>query len=557
MFVLFVLAVPVFADDLDFSALKYLVVQKDGRKKPLDTVAIETVQKLTGKKVFVEPGSGRKMQPMDVVLSMWLQTRDWERAPVILLTHQPLKKTLGLPAEEKYFSFGQLATPQFDGIVRQIALKSEGQQKPQLTHEEREAENIHRRMNVLTEAVGLESLAIVPHPTSPKGAWLPVTSIVEYYGKEKEAESQKLVQALGAAYMQREPAAFASASRQMRAFLQGLSPSVYPTPAEVRREVHYNSFHPFFKALVLYAIAFVWMLATWRSRNPAVYWAGMAAFVAGVFVHGYGFYLRVMISGRPPITNMYESVVWVSFGAALFALILEAIYRQRYYIVGVAPLSVLMLLLADQFPAVLDASIGPLVPVLRSNYWLAVHVPTITLGYAAFAVAMAVGHIALGCYIFKPQAHEKIERLEYLVYRAMQIGVLLLAAGTILGGIWAQEAWGRFWGWDPKETWALIALLSYLVPLHGRLAGWMSNFALSVASVVCFLTVLMAWYGVNFVLGKGLHSYGFGVGGLSYVLGFVAVELAFVGFAALRRKSTRPVGQAERQGRETFAEQRG
>jgi cytochrome c-type biogenesis protein CcsB len=289
------------------------------------------------------------------------------------------------------------------------------------------------------------------------------------------------------------------------------------------------------------------MIATWRAPSPllqrAGYWIGFAAFLTGVLVHGYGFYLRIMISGRPPITNMYESVVWVSFGAALFALILEAIYRQRYYIVGVAPLSVLMLLLADQFPAVLDASIGPLVPVLRSNYWLAVHVPTITLGYAAFLVAAGVGHVALGYYILGapggralPERQETIRRLEYFVYRAMQIGVLLLAAGTILGGIWAQEAWGRFWGWDPKETWALIALLSYLIPLHGRLAGWMSNFALSVASVVCFLSALMAWYGVNFILGKGLHSYGFGTGGFGYVLGFVAVELAYVAFAALRRE---------------------
>jgi cytochrome c-type biogenesis protein CcsB len=243
-----------------------------------------------------------------------------------------------------------------------------------------------------------------------------------------------------------------------------------------------------------------------------------------------------MISGRPPVTNMYESVVWVSCIAALFALILELAYRQRYYIVGVAPLSVVLLVLADQFPAVLDSSIGPLTPVLRDNFWLSVHVPTITSGYAAFFVTLGVGHIALGYYLFAPQAQAKIQRLETLVYRAMQIGVLLIAAGTILGGIWAHYAWGRFWGWDPKEVWALITLLCYLVPLHGRLAGWMSDFALSVASVVCFLPVLMAWYGVNFVLGKGLHSYGFGVGGYWYALAFVAVELAFVTVAALRRR---------------------
>ena len=106
-----------------------------------------------------------------------------------------------------------------------------------------------------------------------------------------------------------------------------------------------------------------------------------------------------------------------------------------------------------------------------------------------------------------------IKPLSNFIYRAMQVGVLLIAAGTILGGVWADYSWGRFWGWDPKEVWALITLLVYLVPLHGRFAGWVNTFGLVVASVVCFLSVVMAWYGVNFVLGVGLHSYGFTEGG--------------------------------------------
>ncbi len=106
-----------------------------------------------------------------------------------------------------------------------------------------------------------------------------------------------------------------------------------------------------------------------------------------------------------------------------------------------------------------------------------------------------------------------VKPLSNFIYRTMQVGVLLIAAGTILGGVWADYSWGRFWGWDPKEVWALITLLVYLVPLHGRFAGWIGNFGLVVASVVCFLSVIMAWYGVNFVLGVGLHSYGFTEGG--------------------------------------------
>ncbi len=108
-----------------------------------------------------------------------------------------------------------------------------------------------------------------------------------------------------------------------------------------------------------------------------------------------------------------------------------------------------------------------------------------------------------------------VKPLSNFIYRAMQVGVLLIAAGTILGGVWADYSWGRFWGWDPKEVWALITLLVYLIPLHGRFAGWVSTFGLVAASVVCFLSVIMAWYGVNFVLGVGLHSYGFVEGRLA------------------------------------------
>src|SRR2546421_1920730 len=143
-----------------------------------------------------------------------------------------------------------------------------------------------------------------------------------------------------------------------------------------------------------------------------------------------------------------------------------------------------------------------------------------------------------------PAAARADAPMHFWLYRVLQLGVLLLAAGTILGGVWANYSWGRFWGWDPKETWALIALLCYIVALHGRLAGWWTQFGLAVASVVCFLAVLMAWYGVNFVLGKGLHSYGFGIGGEAYGAVFFAFDLLFVAFSILRcRRSASSVAE--------------
>jgi len=504
------------AQELDFSTMGMIAVQKDGRKKPLDTVANETVQRITG----------RRKNPMEFVLSVWFETRDWKTMPVVLLTHRELKEQLGLSVEQKYFTRDQLVTPALQAIVERAQHKDSHSQ----TSIEREGVALEQRIQALAALAVRETLPIVPHPSDEKGPWEPAP---------KTGPISERFEAVRAAFVKRDAAAFLSASRELETALRAVSPKIYPKREDLEREVHYNHFHPFRKAEILYAVSFVLLLATWPMRNRVGYWIAVTLFTVGVLAHGYGFWLRMLISGRPPITNMYESVVWVSFGAALFAIVLEIIFRPRFYLAAVAPIAAVMLVLADMFPAVMDPSIGPLVPVLRSNFWLAVHVPAVTLGYSAFAVAMALGHVALAYYMFKSEARETIHRLEHFIYRAMQVGVLLLAAGTILGGIWAHYAWGRFWGWDPKETWALISLLSYVIPLHGRLVGWLRGFGLSVSSVICFLTVLMAWYGVNFILGKGMHAYGFGTGGTVYVVAFVLLELGLVGFAVARRKDAK------------------
>ena len=127
-----------------------------------------------------------------------------------------------------------------------------------------------------------------------------------------------------------------------------------------------------------------------------------------------------------------------------------------------------------------------------------------------------------------------VDSLTSFTYRAMQVGVWLLAAGTILGGVWADYSWGRFWGWDPKEVWALIALLGYLAVLHAKHGGWVHQFGLAALCAFCFSLVVMAWYGVNFVLGAGLHSYGFGGGGTPFVVSAVCLQAVWVAAAGVR-----------------------
>jgi cytochrome c-type biogenesis protein CcsB len=268
----------------------------------------------------------------------------------------------------------------------------------------------------------------------------------------------------------------------------------------------------------------------------AVNWIARLGLFAGFILHVYGMALRCYIAGRPPVSNMYETVIWVSWASILFGLVLERFKKDKLLLMAASAVAIFCLILTDLAPTVLDSSIHPLEPVLRSGFWLTTHVLIINLGYAAFFLAFALGDVLLFFYLKDEKKFEKaIHAGSISIYRALQIGVVLLAAGTILGGIWADYSWGRFWGWDPKETWALISLLGYLALLHGRLVGWIKNFELAAGAVVTFSLIIMAWYGVNYVLGAGLHTYGFGGGGVEYVSGFVGLHILYVTYVTTVR----------------------
>ena len=188
---------------------------------------------------------------------------------------------------------------------------------------------------------------------------------------------------------------------------------------------------------------------------------------------------------------------------------------------------------------------SPLQPVLRDNFWLTIHVLTIVSSYAAGALAWGLGCLSLGYYLLGRygagpaggrKAPEACTALAGFIYKAMQVAVMLLAAGTILGGLWADVSWGRFWGWDPKEVWALVSLLAYIAILHGRYAGWIGTFGLAAGSVIGAAVIGMSWYGVNFLLGAGLHSYGFGQGGQTEFFAFLLLNFALLAAAAWRWK---------------------
>jgi ABC-type transport system involved in cytochrome c biogenesis permease subunit len=176
-----------------------------------------------------------------------------------------------------------------------------------------------------------------------------------------------------------------------------------------------------------------------------------------------------------------------------------------------------------------------------------VHVLTIVASYGAFMLAWGLGNYAMFRYAIGAQRPAESKSMALFAYRAMQVGVLLVAAGTLLGAWWAAESWGRFWGWDPKEVWAFITLVGYLIVLHARKAGLIQSFGLLAGSVLAFNLVVMAWYGVNFMLGAGLHAYAFGDGGQPYVISAMIADTAFVLYAYRRYDQSRR-GAATEQG---------
>jgi ABC-type transport system involved in cytochrome c biogenesis permease subunit len=528
-----VLPKPLLAGPDPLEPLRSLAIQDGGRIKPFDTYARETARRVTGAKPF---GFQRVMglDPVEWVLSMMADPDRWRREPnLIRVTHVGLREAASLPADKDRYSWDELTKHAgLAAAMEKVHEKVRADREAKLDPIEREVSGLEDTLGVLDSVFTLSGIRVVPHPTDPRGTWFSLRDL-----DETDAAPIVTIRTLRDALLRfakdgdREhlgPAASALSKR-----LAGMAPDTYPAGKDLRREVHYNTFKPFRTAWLLYLIGFFSLLASLSLGNTVLGRTGIALSAAAFAVHAYGMVIRSLISGRPPVTNMYESVIWVAWGAMLFALIFESIYRVRYFAACAGAVAIISLILADNVP-ILDGAIDPLVPVLRDNMWLTIHVLTITLAYAAFFLGMAIAHVCLGLYFFAPGRRDLLTKMSLFLYRCLQVGVLLGAAGTLLGGWWASYSWGRFWGWDAKETSIFVALLFYLAILHGRMVGLLRDFGTAVAGVLGFLGVLWAWYGVNFVLGVGLHSYGFGSGGYAYVGGFVAFEVAVVVAAWLR-----------------------
>jgi len=296
----------------------------------------------------------------------------------------------------------------------------------------------------------------------------------------------------------------------------------------IETESIYHRLQPFYKALILYFLALIPALifgfsVTFRRNTMVV---ALVLLSVGLFLHLVGMGLRVHISLRPPVTNLYETFVFV--GSVMVLLFLGVFFRLRWKgAPALAAFSGAALLMIARRHGVDGDTLPVLAAVLDSNFWLSIHVITITLGYGGVLAAGVAAHV----YLWNPQ--------KVAVYRItrglLAFGLLLTFIGTLLGGIWADQSWGRFWGWDPKENGALLIVLWCAFAFHGVPARWFGAHGFALASVASIPVVLFAWFGVN-LMGVGLHSYGFTTGTLWGLIWYAILELLFVVIVLVRNR---------------------
>lgn len=311
----------------------------------------------------------------------------------------------------------------------------------------------------------------------------------------------------------------------------------FPTASQLRAE-HFYLALPSIRALIaLYGLALFALVIDLLVRSNAFQSLGTYLTFFAFLFHTALLALRIYILGRPPVATMFETLLYTPWVSTLLALILNM--RHKTALILAASNAIAIVLLTLSFFADTTASLETIQPVLRSHFWLMVHVLLVVGSYGVFIFAGLLGHIRLIGWFFHQEHAEWMRHTFKPLIASLYTGVILLILGTILGGIWANMSWGRFWDWDPKESWALISALTYLCIIHLYRIKAIGPFGISLGACIGLLAITFTWYGVNYLLGSGLHSYGFSSGGAPYYLLYIALETAFISICLIRFLTTK------------------
>jgi len=462
-------------------------------------------------------------------------------SPSFSLRMPESRAALGLDEERTKFSFWELMA-HAPAIAR--VLEGVGNRPPD------ERSGIETEVIAVSQAMFLNSQTNQPSPFKPippladEGMdWLSPSEAVAHPEKLQAEHSLLDLWVKGLqAYRGGDQKAFDSTMAGIGRKVEDRAPKIM-AGTRFGIELPYQRIDPHFKALMIYWLALIGCFTFFLLRKRWIYRATLAVFLIGFLFHVGGILARILIMHRPPVSSLYETFPFVAAVAILASLVLEKFNRRGIGLLAASILGVILLSIANRYAAEGD-TLKMLVAVLNSNFWLSTHVICITIGYSACLLCGALGHVWLVRALL-PGGQDKPERLkeiQKMIYGTLGFGLLFSFIGTVLGGIWADQSWGRFWGWDPKENGALLIVIWCVILFHARWWGRIRDLGMALGAVFGAIVVSLAWFGVN-LLNVGLHSYGFTSGTAFKLFAYVAGELVFIlvtGIWIKRRQLTKP-----------------
>ena len=334
---------------------------------------------------------------------------------------------------------------------------------------------------------------------------------------------------IGDAFAAGDAATFNTRVATLAETLNGREPE---TSSRSSLEFLFNRIDPFYRSMGLYVLAFFLACGSWLGRGPALRRSAFLVLVVALAIHTFGLLTRMYLQGRPPVTNLYSSAIFIGWGTVLIGLFLERTFKDGIGAACSGAIGFVTLVIAHHLAGNGD-TLEMLQAVLDTNLWLATHVVTITAGYSAMFLAgmLAIIYVLRGVFT-KSLTPELDVSLGRMVYGVICFALFFSFVGTVLGGIWADQSWGRFWGWDPKENGALLIVIWCAIILHARWGGLIRRRGLMVMALFGNVITAFSWFGVN-MLGVGLHSYGFMNKAFPWLLAFVVSQFVLMALAAI------------------------
>jgi len=571
-------------DDFDLSRFGEIPVLVGGRMKPLDTVARNSLLIIHGKQEL-RLESGKRLTAMQWLTDVLFNAPVADQYPVFVVQNADVLGLFGWQqTDRKYFSMAD-----FSPFLKQIdeqAAQSEKLEAVQRSAYQsailnlRNGLSLYQRLKNSIQPEGTENFAseIQRFASSVPGAATAARqrSMGENFDKAKLDEVAQMVEryerlsemayilaipprgpdgewhslgnsllrsvamgeihpivaeyaVIGDAYRANDRPLFNQRVQSMTAWFVKEQPS---TTQRASFEFLFNRLQPFSQSMTLYVLAFLLACASWLGWSSVLRRSAFYLLLLALAIHTFGLVSRMYLQERPPVTNLYSSAIFIGWGAVIVALILERIFRDGIGAACAGAIGFVTLIIAHHLAGSGD-TLEMLQAVLDTNIWLATHVVAITTGYSAMFLAgmLAIIYVVRGVFTrsLKKQTADSLARMTYGV---VCFATLFSFVGTVLGGIWADQSWGRFWGWDPKENGAVLIVLWCAIILHARWGGFIRQRGLMIMALFGNIVTSFSWFGVN-MLGVGLHSYGFMQKAFPWLVGFMISQLALMAVAAM------------------------